>query len=427
MKKAKRFDFGQLGAPIRRHDGTVRLDSRLTRSGIFLYRLPNGQIRREYRPPDEVFKADSLESLHMVPVTMNHPQTGVDANNARRHTVGSVGQDVREDGEFVRGTIAVNDARSIKSMEAGKDQLSCGYECVVEMTPGVTPDGQRFDAVQRNIVYDHVAIVDVGRAGPQVRARMDAAIAEGFDDVAVQSDEEKQDGECDSLPSQTSPEGRGENRMKFTVKIDGVEFSLEGDASAKQAIDKHFAGVEAIKADADASVAEAEEKVKSAKADADTAQAKADALQADLDKLTAEKKADADNLPELVRARVKLEKEAGTVLETVKADATDAEIRKEVAAKAYPDVELEGKSDAYVECLFDRAVEKAAKSKQDKADADQKRKDAADVGAGAGKKDSDDGKNENPREAYEARMNDLANQPLQARHDEASNSLKVSK
>jgi hypothetical protein len=82
------------------------------------------------------------------------------------------------DGEFVATTIVVENADAIRAVEQGKRELSCGYECELEEKPGVTADGQRYDAIQRNIRGNHVALVTKGRAGPDVRLRMDANDAE---------------------------------------------------------------------------------------------------------------------------------------------------------------------------------------------------------------------------------------------------------
>jgi hypothetical protein len=489
--KSQRFDMGELQAPVKREDGTIRADARLTRSGVFLYRNSDGSLRREFRPPSEVFDAASLESLRMVPVTMDHPRFAVDASNARKFAVGTTGQDVRQDGSYVRSTIAVNDQASITQMEAGKNQLSCGYHCTLDFTEGVTEDGERYDAIQRGIVYNHVAIVDRGRAGPDVNARIDEWREECLD-VGVQVEDEaeeapqsapdaaesKEDAEtytptaamarnarraleareekppsqrgmtavgltrarqlinrepisletvrrmkaffdrhevdkqgatwgdqgkgwqawhgwggdegyawatriveqanrgdtqqpkdCDSFSPEhdKSPERRRNgDMMEFTIKIDGVEYALEGDKSAKQAFDKHQDA-------ADAQVKDLQEKIDAAEAKADAAQAKADAAEAKVEKLEKERADVEAGMADAVKARVALEKDAAKVLgDDFKADATDAEIKRAVADKAYPG-KCEGKSDAYVDALFDLAVtahdEAQAKEAEAKADA----------------------------------------------------------
>lgn len=174
--KAYRIDRGTLRKPTRLPDGRLRADAYMTRSGVFEYRNADGSIRREYRPASEVFKADSLETFADVPVTDDHPPEMVNARNARQYTVGQVSGAPRQDGDHVAITLVVNDADTISKMEAGKVELSAGYEVDLIEGSGVAPDGQKFDAVQTNIRGNHVAIVAAGRAGQTSRVRMDAAL-----------------------------------------------------------------------------------------------------------------------------------------------------------------------------------------------------------------------------------------------------------
>lgn len=154
----------------------MRVDAYPTRAGVFEYLNPDGTKRREYRPPEEVFRADSLETLVGAPLTDDHPAVGaVTTENADELARGMLIGEPRRDGQYVAATIVVTSAAVIRKMKAGKAELSCGYEVDLDEVPGVTPDGERYDAVQRNIKYNHVALVAVGRAGPQARVRMDAA------------------------------------------------------------------------------------------------------------------------------------------------------------------------------------------------------------------------------------------------------------
>ena len=71
----------------------------------------------------------------------------------------------------------VQDAAAIAVVEAGQcRELSCGYICDLDETPG-TYHGQPYDAVQRRIRYNHVGIGprNWGRAGSSVALRIDAA------------------------------------------------------------------------------------------------------------------------------------------------------------------------------------------------------------------------------------------------------------
>lgn len=172
---ALRYDIGGLRAPTRMDNGYLKVDGYLTRTGVFTYRNPDGSERKELRTPEEVFHADSLQSFSMVPVTDDHPPEMLNAQNSRKYQVGHVGESIRKDGDKVAGTLMITDGGTVSKMDGGKVQLSCGYDCDLDMTPG-TYKGEKYDAIQRNIRGNHVALVQVGRAGENVRVRMDAAM-----------------------------------------------------------------------------------------------------------------------------------------------------------------------------------------------------------------------------------------------------------
>jgi hypothetical protein len=96
--------------------------------------------------------------------------------NAKEFTVGMVGGDVRRLDDHVGAQLVIFDAATIADIEDGKLELSCGYEAEILDEAGVTEDGEHYDCIQQNIRINHVAIVDVGRAGPDARIRMDAAV-----------------------------------------------------------------------------------------------------------------------------------------------------------------------------------------------------------------------------------------------------------
>lgn len=178
--RAFRGDRGLLSRPRMLSNGFMQSDAFFTRVGVFAYRNTDGSTRRELRLPEEVFKGDSLETFKMATVTLGHPPEPVTAKNARQYQVGTTGQDVRRDSDKMRGTIMVSDEAAIRAMKAGVREISNGYFCDLEMTPGVTKgiegveDGLSYDCIQRNIEGNHVAIVERGRAGPEVAARVDS-------------------------------------------------------------------------------------------------------------------------------------------------------------------------------------------------------------------------------------------------------------
>lgn len=134
------------------------------RTGIQLYRNNDGTIRKEYRPPDEVFSADSLKSFVGKPITIGHPAQGVKSGDGG--IVGAIVSEAWRDGNTVRVKVVVHDSAAINQIESGAlKELSLGYRVDRDMTSGTTDDGQTYDAIQRNIRINHLAIVDKGRAG----------------------------------------------------------------------------------------------------------------------------------------------------------------------------------------------------------------------------------------------------------------------
>jgi hypothetical protein len=65
--------------------------------------------------------------------------------------------------------LILKDAAAITAMVSGKRQLSAGYVCELDWTPGLTADGEAYDAQQRSIKINHLALVDRARAGSQAR------------------------------------------------------------------------------------------------------------------------------------------------------------------------------------------------------------------------------------------------------------------
>ena len=150
----------------------------LTRTGVFPYRQADGSVRRELRSPEEVFAPDSLATYALAPVTVDHPGK-VGPANWKTHSVGIVGPDVRKDGDYVAGEVHIQHADTIGRAESGDlKELSCGYSCEVDRSPG-TYKGQPYDAIQRNIRINHVALLPSGqgRMGPGASIHLDAGEA----------------------------------------------------------------------------------------------------------------------------------------------------------------------------------------------------------------------------------------------------------
>lgn len=194
-----RFDNGTilqaLHHPFRAHQGHLRLDGIATRVGVFEYRDRNsGKIIRELRHPDDVLSEDSLETLAGVPITVKHPPVRVTPSNFSNYGVGVVGDDIDAlRNPYIRVKLNVQKQDGIEAVvKRQMRELSCGYDCDVTNESGVwvNDDGEElaYDKRQRNIRYNHLAIVDFARAGRNARVRFDSDTEYAEEDCAEQQD-----------------------------------------------------------------------------------------------------------------------------------------------------------------------------------------------------------------------------------------------
>ncbi len=159
-------------------DGSLKIVGQLTRPGIFVYQNPDGSQRREYRPPEEVFSKEAMASFAAATVTLNHPGTKrVTSGTWKSLAIGHLGENVRQDADHMVSDVYVRDDFAISKVKKGARGLSCGYRVAYDPTPGVTPDGQQYDGVQRNIRGNHVALLigERPRGGEECSLRLDSA------------------------------------------------------------------------------------------------------------------------------------------------------------------------------------------------------------------------------------------------------------
>ena len=143
----------------------------LTSTGIFEYTNPDGSIRRELRIPEEVFKPESLKSYRGKPIVITHDAGLITKDNVHENSVGTILSEGYRSGNDVRAEIVIHDTDAMK--DAGLKELSLGYNLDLDETPGVW-NGQPYDAIQRNIIINHLALVMDARAGDQARLNIDS-------------------------------------------------------------------------------------------------------------------------------------------------------------------------------------------------------------------------------------------------------------
>ena len=179
MSEEWRFDRGAISPNWEKTpDGFLRVHGTFSRTGCLSYKRADGSTQVEYRPEEEVAHRDSILSLGGLPVTHEHPPELLTPANTRQYQRGSTGTEVKYDHGFVKGVVILTDAELIAAVERGDArELSIGYRVQIDRTPGVTATGERYDAIQRRIVGNHLAVTREGRSGPEVRLHMDSAFS----------------------------------------------------------------------------------------------------------------------------------------------------------------------------------------------------------------------------------------------------------
>lgn len=163
-----------VGAKLREtDDGYIAAMPRVARTGIQIYggdecgRPDMAQVR-VYRPEAQVFAKNALHSFAHKPVTIDHPNVPMTADNWKQFAVGHTGDEILRDGGTVRIPMVLMDASAVRAFKDGKKQLSVGYTCDLDWTAGKTAAGEQYDAVQTHIRANHLAVVAAARGGPQL-------------------------------------------------------------------------------------------------------------------------------------------------------------------------------------------------------------------------------------------------------------------
>ena len=369
-KDLKRFDnidnSQWMTIPFERtNEGFLKGRAIVTSIGVFTYKRADGTIQRELRLPEEVFSPSTLNSMKLKPVTLNHPTELVTSDNADKLQVGSLGDNPSwtkewHDRNWEEVTDGINCAidmivtkkDAIDAILNGKQALSMGYTCDLEMAePGSTWCGVEYDFIQRNIRYNHCAIVDSARAGDNAKIELRADSEDAvLEDIMV-----------------TKIDGGTKMSLK-KIKLDGIEY--EAEESVIKALNAEKARADAAEndacetkktmdkkvADMEKKVTEFEKRISELEAERDSAKEKADSAEAELEKVKADS-ADPKHLDGLVKAKIELLHNAEKANVEVKEDMSDMDIKKAIITSQFPKANFDGKDDVYIQARYDSAVE----------------------------------------------------------------------
>lgn len=381
----QRFDSIPLSDTYFTPEGYLIDNPILTRVGIFEYHNADGSVRRELRLPEEVFAAESLASYKGKPVILTHEAGLVDVENVQQEHIGTILSEGIQDGDNVRAQIVIHDA---ESLDYGLRELSLGYTQTPDETPGVW-NGQPYDAIQRNIQINHLALVEKARAGEQARLNIDGEEQGGNQMSKARKDgltpeeiarlvEEYKQRQAQRMENTNPTTDEGTNPDEQTTDEDEADPVKEvkdrrdrrdasGDcetmdeasgviAQQDEDIQKLLDFIAQLQAKIDFDEASAEEEAKT-DSEGETAEANADEEEPQENPLNMDSiDAYVNQKIELIRLGDKLNLDG---IETMK----PMDAKKAIIKKVHPNIRLDGKDIAYINAMFDIAKESIGKRK----------------------------------------------------------------
>jgi hypothetical protein len=128
-------------------------------------RTPNS-IVYVYRPAEELIKA--IDSLKLMPFINDHEYLGLFGTpTEKKGVLGTTGEQVSFDSPYLKSNIKIHASIAEDLLQKGKVELSAGYDCIYKPEIG-SFNGKPYEFTQREIIYNHVALVDEGRGGAEI-------------------------------------------------------------------------------------------------------------------------------------------------------------------------------------------------------------------------------------------------------------------
>lgn len=206
-------------------------DNPISKEGVFPYlgkqispELEPDKIYMVYRPASELTSEETIESFNGVPFIDEHEMIGEGFTKYDDRPAGGVLFNVKANGGILTGDFKIYSEELQEEISNGKKELSLGYLCDYELTKGVW-NGQRYDAIQKNIRGNHVALVNHGRMGSDVRVYDRAITMDALDITQEISASAGSPNESRAGGSHTETK-QGENTMKY-VSLEEVKAVLK--------------------------------------------------------------------------------------------------------------------------------------------------------------------------------------------------------
>lgn len=290
-----------------------------------------------YRPPEEVFKEESVNSFKNIAVTNNHPPEFLNSKNHKKYSVGLVLSDVCGDDAHVKGTIKVTDYDTINEIKDGKVDISAGYHSNVYFEEGTTPEGEPYQAIQKDIMGNHVAVVVRGRAGSEVR------LADGLDRPSEHSEKLASEGVKRSSGTENTEKLGGASEPEEELGPDGIPGDNALNAFGDKKVTTESTEVE------DENIKE----IKELTMKLEDAMTKINELTVTNEELSSQI-LDQAGIDSLVEDRMQLIDACSKLVDSLDyTGKSNLDLKKEVLITKMPNVSLEDKSNDYINAAFD--------------------------------------------------------------------------
>jgi hypothetical protein len=329
IRSVTHVDFlgSKIGGLTKTQEGYLKGTAPIAKVGILKYHLNDGSTINEFVPEDTLFNQESIDTLSLKPITDGHPlEKTLDSKNAKKNNIGSVGEKIGRVDDYLVPTIIITDGTAIESIHLGKQELSPGYTCELIIQKGEY-NGQKYDAIQTNRKYNHLAICDKARGGKDLRLNIDS-----IDNI-------------DGFENNFNFNFKKEVTMAL-FKIDGIDYE-----AAPQVVNYITKIDELVKS-------KSEELIKKI-SELDKITANLDAANEQIS--TFQKRDIGKEIAEGVNKRFGLFKIASIVLDEEEIKKFDSQSEKEVKIqvikKRFPTIDLDKKSDAYIDARFDAIIE----------------------------------------------------------------------
>lgn len=344
MNNVARYDKGEVrGDAIITSEGYIRANAVVTRTGIFKYQNSDGSIRKELRHPDDIWNAESVSSMELIPVTNGHPtERMVTADNSKRLAVGFTGENIKRDGDFVMTNFVVTDHEAVNAIKNhNRKELSLGYLVDLEEEPGEYK-GESYDARQRNVRYNHLALVDKARAGSEARIALDSADA--FEILT-------------EVPEMA----------KRKIKIDNEEVMVEeSTADYVDRLHEDLKNLSDEKARVESEMKMIQEKLEKTEVERDSMKDQMNTKSEPDREAQAASNMDSDDFKNAVNERLRVYKSADAHLSKDKIANLDSmsnvDIKKAIISVCRSSINLDGKSNVYIDAMFDTIEDEKMKN-----------------------------------------------------------------